>query len=701
MWRVLFLLLTLTPASAVAQQVTCATRPAADNSNACASTAFVKLAPIPASNITFSYTGTGALSTTVDFILNHMPITANGFTGFDSTGATSSTAALQNALNSNNRQEIYVGPGTPLLTDMVTLNKGQTLRCAGKFATRFQVKYSSNAFNMNALGVFKLPDDGDSARIIDCGIEFEQPNTGGMTRADVIKYPPAIVAGTISAFVGLRDLRISAAWTCLSLVGNSGGAFFGGKIECGALADYSYANYTASASAGVLTVSAVASGAIRTQRNASYIWIAVYPQAYRIVSQLTGTPGGVGTYQLGSSISFASGQNYQTDGGIVIDGPGDFFHLGDVECWPFGIVGVTNLEAVYNTYGTNCAAIGYVTGFEINSLAIHKTGLHFTPRNAPFANIINKVQSDGSGADIINDAGTTRIGSFVTFMDSGQTNPIMQTTTALATIEVDSAVSTSDASVACAYQAGGGGTIRVNNGRFAHSNTTTPLACTGATVGSKLYFRNAQISMGGVNRTYPFFFQAANTSMALKGISKDFEGTGLTGAAFEFSNDNASNEVSESYFPNRGHTIPFNTSTGYYDLDEPDTIATPTVAFATPGSAITVNSSSGRFWRKGSYARLEAAVDFTTPAATTEAGALGITISNMPAPLAGSETGCVLNDASKVTFASQWFPFVAPSNPIRFRQLATGAASALMSTTEFPASTTNIITKFNCIYLVR
>lgn len=209
MFKKLFFFLTLLFISspAAAQNVTCATRPIGDNSNACASTAFVQ------QNTDVIYTA------------------ATYFPGVDPTGATDSTVGIQAAINSDPTRPVFLGPGTYRLDNMLTLNNGQVFQCSGRTITYFIV--NSATFNMSALGVMRLGTAEPGGEIFDCGFRFTQPDTA--VRANIVQYPPALYAVAAPRFI-IDRVRIERGWKCLTATGNSGGANIG-LIECGAFSN--------------------------------------------------------------------------------------------------------------------------------------------------------------------------------------------------------------------------------------------------------------------------------------------------------------------------------------------------------------------------------------------------------------------------------------------------------------------------------
>ena len=140
--------------------------------------------------------------------------------GADPTGVADSTAAFNAAIASKpfNNGAVYIPAGVYKITDAVTLGAGCVIRGAGRQMTLIRV----NTFNMSAPGVFVFGSDPahpGTPTIKDLWIRFFQPNTAGMTRADLIQYPPAIYKAAASATgrPNLENLMISSAWVGIYL----------------------------------------------------------------------------------------------------------------------------------------------------------------------------------------------------------------------------------------------------------------------------------------------------------------------------------------------------------------------------------------------------------------------------------------------------------------------------------------------------
>lgn len=146
------------------------------------------------------------------------------FGGADPTGVTSSSAALQAALNTG--KNVYIPRGTYRLTARIDLvTRGQIIFGDGRDASIFlidNVNYAANPFPLGALGVFYGTAFEEGPQFKDVWIRFIQPATGG-TRASLIAYPPAIYLNAVPRLT-VTDCKISNAMTGIDFVGNCGGA---------------------------------------------------------------------------------------------------------------------------------------------------------------------------------------------------------------------------------------------------------------------------------------------------------------------------------------------------------------------------------------------------------------------------------------------------------------------------------------------
>lgn len=124
---------------------------------------------------------------------------------------------------------IIVPAGKSRVADRLQLNSGQMLSGAGHTATVLMV---SPEFNMAASGVVRPGPIEPGGLLLDIGISFYQPVFAGMTRADLIQYPPAVDCHDLPRAV-IDRVRISAAWDGIDLRGNSGGTDIG-TLEVGA-----------------------------------------------------------------------------------------------------------------------------------------------------------------------------------------------------------------------------------------------------------------------------------------------------------------------------------------------------------------------------------------------------------------------------------------------------------------------------------
>ncbi|MEF3366824.1 hypothetical protein V3H18_09800 [Methylocystis sp. 9N] len=625
------------------------------------------------------------------------------YPGIDPTGATNSQPGIQAMINATNTrsavqlrgQKLYFGPGRFRVDDKILLGSAQALICAGRNKTTFVV--NSSTFNMNAYAVFEVPPYSNAGAAKDCEVEFVQPNFPGMTRNHLIKYPPAFFLNTAPGFI-FDGIRCRHAYRCIIALGNNGASDFG-TIESGAAAPYQFAAFTADASGTTLHVTAVGSGQIavpgfgyKVERTGVYT-------VYRIVNQSGGPTGGVGDYQLAWATSFSSGPNYQTDGGNVIDGALDFIRNQAFRCYPYGYLG-SHSYAAYTDGGTSCLALGRADGFDFDNLSSSNAEVVLTPRangHAHFASL--ELDSDMSRLRTF--AGEPSIGFLA--LSSAGAMAREQVHAENSTITIDHLKNINNSSN-CIVNVGTNGRIYILGGVLQNSQPDGKFLCFDAgAAGGFARVANSMINNSGGTRTQPFFVQTgATNSMQLIGNARHAN-LSNGGPIYSYAADNFGNLVAGNHFYPQTHVLPLS-SVGAYETDTPDALATPTIAFATPGSPITVNSSSGKYWRKGDRVELELSVDFKTPVATSEAGDLRIFGTGMPWPRFKSETSCQLDDAAKVAFSGFFSPIITHAvlgTPlIQFRQFVSGGASTLLGTAGFPQNTDHFIVKFHCSYPV-
>lgn len=141
-------------------------------------------------------------------------------------GVTDSTAAWQAAADTG--LTVWGPPGRWYVTDQVVLQNKQVLQGAGRTSCVFVM---DGSFNLSASGVVRLGTGEPGAQIYDVGFEFGQPSFEGMTRANLIQYPPAIDAKNIPRHV-IDRVRITLGWDGIDATENTGGCYHG-FIESG------------------------------------------------------------------------------------------------------------------------------------------------------------------------------------------------------------------------------------------------------------------------------------------------------------------------------------------------------------------------------------------------------------------------------------------------------------------------------------
>ncbi len=133
------------------------------------------------------------------------------------------------------------------------------------------------------------------------------------------------------------------------------GTVFGGASATGSSIAASTFSVTGSINNNVMTVTAVGSGTVVNGASVSGTGIPTAP-APKVISQLTGTPGGIGTYALDTAeITFASGTISGTYGTLTIGTATGVFAVGDVLTGTNVVAGTAitqNLTGAGGTGGT-------------------------------------------------------------------------------------------------------------------------------------------------------------------------------------------------------------------------------------------------------------------------------------------------------------------------------------------------------------
>lgn len=191
---------------------------------------------IPASSVDFTQLGTGAVPQTVQNKLQeNVSVLDFGCVG---DGVHDNTACINAAFAAS--ASVYLPPGNWHITDMLQCPASHTLWGASDTVSVITVGAATNDFNMSALGVVQpgTPGVQPGCTIRDIGISFFQPNFSGMTIANIIQYPPAIVADNIPQITLEGSIQITNAWSCISMLAPTNGV--GGsqiaRVKC---SDYS------------------------------------------------------------------------------------------------------------------------------------------------------------------------------------------------------------------------------------------------------------------------------------------------------------------------------------------------------------------------------------------------------------------------------------------------------------------------------
>lgn len=616
----------------------------------------------------------------------------------DKTGVSDSAAGINSQLSLHPGEDVWLEPGRYLINDAITIPTGTSLMCDGRTTTTLVVNHAT--FNMNAMGVIIFAQNSDSAMISGCQIEFDQ-NQSATTRADLYKYPPAIYGFDATRPIVERVRVSGGAWRCLSFIGNEGGAEVD-NFECSGLSSYAFAQYTASASAGVLTVSAVASGTIATGDYGYAVSGNTYTP-YKITGQLTGVAGSTGTYSISSSsTTFGSRTNYQTIASILVDGPRDFVHFTHVNCWPYGMTLASSYyTAIYQDGTNNCAAIGRSDGFASTVMQTFGGSVVSTPTaNAGgITHQYSKLDLDGDGARFLSYGGRTQIA----LAYSTKTNAVSSPTIYAAggTTRILDFDAFGDTSTGTVVQVTSGASLSIMGGYSGHGTVTTPFASVDGS-GSRLVIANMTHSVPRSNRSSAYFTQTGATASLSLINNRTLLGPGAaTGNIVSYANDNALNRVEGNEFNGWPHDLSaFNTSLGFYSFAEPDT-CTVTPTFATPGD-LSLSATTGTtctYYRRGNDVLLRVYSIFT-PTFTTASGVFSLALTNFPTP-ADSNNALAIANISKVTTSGIALFASMTSAGVFFNQWTSGSAATQLTNANFVSATADYQFRLSGTYRVR
>lgn len=133
--------------------------------------------------------------------------------GADKTGVADSTAAFNSAMAA--ADNVYVPPGTYLISDAVTITSGKRLFGAGRRKT---ILHMPSTFNAAALGCLVF-SGGEPGPVVE-GICVIQDQPDSLTPT---VYPPCIYARTAARF-SVRHVRMPCVYAGIDMQGNTGGA---------------------------------------------------------------------------------------------------------------------------------------------------------------------------------------------------------------------------------------------------------------------------------------------------------------------------------------------------------------------------------------------------------------------------------------------------------------------------------------------
>ncbi|HEY1301442.1 MAG TPA: glycosyl hydrolase family 28-related protein [Stellaceae bacterium] len=577
--------------------------------------------------------------------------------GVDATGMTDSTAALNTALA--HVKSVFLPPGTYHVTDEIKCPGGRVLRGAGAGTTTILVgNTAGNDFNMSANGVVRLGTANSQAActVDDFSIGFVQPDFAGMTLADIIPYPEALDGDNIhadnGATWGAHGITIQRAWKCLSVTGSSwtpGGSLIG-RISCSSF----NAGLTLANNSAIIDVKSwdqetfgldgnqvavyEACGAaqscfamVATPRPATHVdYFGTFAQPVEL--QGMGSGGGVPS---NPSIAFGT-LNLDSDGAtlVVPNGTGNM---------------VAQIGSLYSSKGLADAATASIN---IQGSATLVQITNFFMRASQMANVGPDVLA-ANGATLEMANGYYYINSTQPMTGlSAQTGGLIRITGSILSAP-QSPSRLADAS---------GGAIDIATSRIQPANPTyTELTTEGA--GGSLTLQSNRIAMPNVLPTAPLIAQtdAQGTVNVSGNLFSGASGAALGAPVLSLTADLGANYISENKLAGWGVTLPFNTSAGYYNINDYEFPLTATTTFATPGDyGEASQTTTGMFQRRGNFAVLALDKKFT-PNYTTAAGAFQISLPNAPLPAASGVLPypCALGKISNVTYAAGQIPSMA------------------------------------------
>lgn len=532
-------------------------------------------------------------------------------------------------------------------------------------------------------------------------------------RSLLTQYPPAIY-GVNSSRVTIDHVRVSGAWSCFDLTGNTGGSYLD-HIQCGSLAPYQKISFQGYASGTQLHVTAVDSdsAAILTYHS-FYESDGVVPiDGLQITTQASGTPGGVGVYNLSFSATIGSAGSpvkfRQATGGIAKDQAFDFDHIGALECWPFSIIGNNPLYSVYIDQTTNCVNFGRIDGITIDDLQTIYTSIITTDNSTnsiPFE--FKNLQLDvGSWALAL--AGTNIFSggySSEPFSSLHHTIEARNPGTLIATKNFYSQV---DNTRRCAFAATNGGELRMSHGSFITHETGSPYMCAVGGGGNYpvIEAKDNIFVVQPIARTGAILDATGLGIIRATGNTFGSNG-GMSGNAISIATDSPADYISGNNFGGWGHNLNFSTSLGYYNLDEVDAL-TLTPSFSTNGDfSPTIVSNNSWLKRSGDF--VDAFVDFkfSSNAYTTAAGILQIaaTGTNLPQWIT-AQNG--FGTCFPTMFENYHIVGLSPSpvvlsgatNHLVFYQSVSDGAAGVFDTSASPPSRADMHVVAECRYRVR
>ena len=458
-------------------------------------------------------------------------------------GSTNDTAPIQTAWDLG---PVYLPPGNWHVTDELACNGGNAMSGAGNYVSVLTVgSAGGNDFNMNANGVVQTGAIvGGPCSLTNFEIGFYQPDTGGMTLANIIHYPKAL-DGDFVHYGTIDKVRINAAWECFGAAGGMSGTPGGthlGTIDCSSFNTGLYLQGN-DAFFSVDTWDQETGGLTANQA-------AVYEAAGEAgTAQCIHLAGDVQGPAFGKAMCFAQGVTL--DNGTAYNIPTSFNTLdldGDGALLKVNGGGQGNAVRVGTLYSTKSAADtlgtlnidGALTSVEISNCRVSA--------------------AQTSAPDILVNGGSTILNGCYYFYSSPNETPVMVTGGLLKFANDRFVLPTPATATMMSVAGGASGTLELVGNNFSEPNVARAS-------GNPLIHVNTALS--------------APARLIMTGNT--FLGANVVGNILEIDQDNPGNNVQGNFLNGWQVDLGFNTSVGYYDFPDVPLPVTSTPQFATNG----------------------------------------------------------------------------------------------------------------------